>query len=130
MVKEEIIERYGLSYYEELKNRAKLKQKLKYQSNKEYRDSQKSKTHGQMQSKYVKDGRIDLIENYELAKADNFKGWDIHHRDEIKVLPSGIKVIRTREDLMNNNRYYSCPPNELIWLTHKEHISIHHKLEC
>lgn len=130
MVKEEIIERYGLPYYEELKNRTKLKQKLKYQSSKEYRDSQKSKTHGQMQSKYVKDGRIDLIENYELAKADNFKGWDIHHRDEIKVLPSGIKVFRTREDLMNNNRYYSCPPNELIWLTHKEHISIHHKHEC
>ena len=127
MVKEEIIERYGLSYYEEIKNRTKLKQKLKYQSNKEYRDSQKSKTHGQMQSKYVKDGRIDLIENYELAKADNFKGWDIHHRDEIKVLPSGIKVFRTREDLMNNNR---CPPNELIWLTHKEHIHIHHKREC
>ena len=130
MVKEEIIERYGLSYYEELKNRTKLKQKLKYQSNKEYRNYQKSKTHGQMQSKYVKDGRIDLIENYELAKADNFKGWDIHHRDEIKVLPSGIKVIRTREDLMNNNRYYSCPPNELIWITHKEHISIHRKHEC
>ncbi len=82
MVKEEIIERYGLPYYEELKNRIKLIQKLKYQSSKEYRDSQKSKTHGQMQSKYVK------------------------------------------------NSYYSCPPNELIWLTHKEHISIHHKHEC
>ena len=25
------------------------------------------------------------IENYELAKADNFKGWEIHHRLEITL---------------------------------------------
>lgn len=25
---------------------------------------------------------IEKVENYEKAKADNFKGWDIHHRLE------------------------------------------------
>lgn len=78
---------------------------------------------------YVKNGRIDLIENYELAKADDFNGWDIHHRDEIKILPSGIKVIRTREELIENGRYYDCPPNELIWIRTSEHIRMHRLAE-
>lgn len=68
-----------------------------------------------------------LIENYELAKKDNFKGWDIHHRDEIRTLPSGMKVYRTRQDLIDNGRYYNCPANELIFLTHAEHQILHNK---
>lgn len=76
---------------------------------------------------YVLNGRIDLIENYDKAKADNFKGWDIHHRDEIRLLPSGMIAIRTREELIENDRYYNCSPNELIWLTRSEHIRLHRK---
>lgn len=75
--------------------------------------------------KYCKKEEIELIENYELAKKDNFKGWCIHHRDEIKVLPSGMYVLRTKEDLIDNGRYYNCPANELIFLTLSEHQRLH-----
>lgn len=69
------------------------------------------------------------IENYELAKADPTPNkWCIHHRDECKVLPSGIVVIRTMKELIENGRYYNCPANELIFLTHSEHWKLHHKM--
>ena len=34
------------------------------------------------QQQYCKDD-LSKIENYELAKADNFKDWHIHHRLEL-----------------------------------------------
>ena len=72
--------------------------------------------------KYCKD--YTNIENYELAIKDN-ETWDCHHRDEIKTLPSGIKVIRTIEELKEMGRYYDCPANELIFLTRKDHNKLH-----
>lgn len=76
---------------------------------------------------YVRKGEFELIENYELAKADNFKGWCIHHRDEYKVLPSGIEVFRTKAELMEDERYYNCPANELIFMTLADHQAYHMK---
>ena len=69
---------------------------------------------------------ISLIENYNEAIASNEK-YDCHHRDEIKVLPSGITVLRSYKDLKENGRYYKCQANELIFLKHTEHISMHAK---
>lgn len=66
-----------------------------------------------------------IIENYDKAIADNIQTWDCHHRDEIKTLPSGITVIRTREELKESGRYYNCPANELIFLSHAEHTKLH-----
>ena len=74
--------------------------------------------------KFCKD-EISLIENYEQAKADTTKIWHCHHRDEIRVLPSGMRVVRTMEELKENGRYYNCPANELIFLTPSEHHYIH-----
>jgi len=71
---------------------------------------------------------ISLIENYHLAVKSNEK-WDLHHKDEIKILPSGIKVIRSKLDLVENGRYENCPANELIFLTHSEHMSLHRQNE-
>ena len=70
---------------------------------------------------------IAKIENYYKAAADNTQLWDCHHRDEVKVLPSGITVVRSRQDLIDNVRYYNCPANELIFLTHSEHQRLHNK---
>ena len=50
---------------------------------------------------------ISKIENYDKAIEDNLNGWVIHHRDEIRILPSGIKVIRTREELIEKIK--ECP---------------------
>lgn len=68
---------------------------------------------------------ISLIENYELAVADTERMWHCHHRDEIRTLPSGMTVFRSRQDLIDNGRYYNCPANELIFLTKSEHRRLH-----
>ena len=65
---------------------------------------------------------LSLIENYALAIADMSELWDCHHRGEI--LPCGrFKA----EDLMKFGLYYNRPASELIFLTHAEHSSLHHK---
>lgn len=76
--------------------------------------------------KFCKDD-ISRIENYELAITDTTQTWHIHHRDELRILPSGMKVYRSKEELIENGRYYHCPANELIFLTHSEHMRLHKK---
>ena len=70
---------------------------------------------------------ISLIENYDKAIADKTQTWDLHHRDEIRELPSGMIARRSVEELMENGRYYHCPANELIFMTSADHLSLHHK---
>ena len=70
---------------------------------------------------------ISQIENYDKAIADTTQTWQIHHRDEIRTLPSGMVVYRTQQELIENGRYYNCPANELIFLTKSEHIKLHCK---
>lgn len=41
-----------------------------------------------------------MIENYDKAIADKTQTWHCHHRDEIRTLPSGVTVIRSREELI------------------------------
>ena len=68
-----------------------------------------------------------MIENYDKAIADKTHTWDCHHRDEIRTLPSGMVVYRSRKELIENDRYYNCPANELIFLTKSEHNKLHNK---
>lgn len=68
---------------------------------------------------------ICLIENYEQAMNDTTQTWHCHHRDEIRTLPSGMTVVRSRQDLKDACRYYSCPASELIFLTKAEHRRLH-----
>jgi hypothetical protein len=68
---------------------------------------------------------LNLIENYDKAIADTTQTWHCHHRDEIRVLPSGMIVRRSAEELQENGRYYNCPANELIFLPRNEHFKIH-----
>lgn len=75
------------------------------------------------QQQYCKDD-ISKIENYELAKADNFKGWHIHHRLELTL---DGEFAHTVEDLKRMGMYYNRPYFELIFLTKSEHQRIHAK---
>ena len=79
------------------------------------------------QAKWYCKEDISKIENYENAIADTTQTWHLHHRDEVKILPSGIEVRRSREELIENDRYYHCPANELIFLTKAEHTRLHTK---
>lgn len=62
------------------------------------------------------------IENYEKAKKDNFKGWECHHRLETHT-PEGERRGEdiTQKELKALRMYYNRPPEELIFLTIKEH---------
>lgn len=148
MTKAELIEKYGIEWYEAHKEKQKLYDKQRYKFNIEFREHKKKETNTRNKDKnkfrrendpkyveyhkikarewrrtqYVKDDRIDLIENYELAKADNFKGWDIHHRLEIHD-----DYVNTPEELKMMNLYYDRPPEELIYLKHGEHMKLHRK---
>lgn len=75
---------------------------------------------------YVIDCNPEQIENYELAKADDFKGWHCHHRLETHTADGNRrKVDLSREELIAMNMYYNRPANELIFMKAGEHISLH-----
>lgn len=60
------------------------------------------------------------IENYELAKADNFEGWVCHHRNGEEFSTLWLK---------KNNMYYNrLDPHEFKFVTKKEHRKIHAKV--
>ena len=62
------------------------------------------------------------IENYEKAKADNFKGWHCHHRLETHNSDGERRLVDiNHKELKALGMYYNRPPEELIFLTIKEH---------
>lgn len=57
------------------------------------------------------------IENYQLAKADNFEGWVCHHRNGEEF---------SEEWLRKNNMYFNrTDPHEFKFVTKEEHRKIH-----
>lgn len=71
---------------------------------------------------YYRDNEQHLIENYELAKADNFKGWDLHHRLELTL--DGEPALKYK-DLIRMGMYFNRPYFELIYLRKKDHYRLH-----
>ena len=68
------------------------------------------------------------IENYEKAKADNFKGWNCHHRLETHSSDRERRLVDiSRNELKALGMYYNRPASELIFLTTREHSSLHNK---
>ena len=61
---------------------------------------------------------ISKIENYDKAVNDTTQTWHCHHRTEIWWNCS-------RQDLIDNECYYGRKACELIFLTKKEHHSLH-----
>lgn len=66
---------------------------------------------------------ISNIENFQLAKNDNFKGWICHHR--LELVSTGAVVSSTQKDLKDWGIYYNRQADELIFLTRAEHVKIH-----
>lgn len=62
------------------------------------------------------------IENYECAKADNFKGWACHHRLELNLDGS---FANSKEDLIRLGMYYNRPYFELVFMKDNEHRRLH-----
>lgn len=146
MRKQEYIERYGIEGWEHhlaisrewiKKNKQKhndatikcRKQKPEYYKNssKEWNKNNRLlhlKLSGKTFQAFCIESEWELIENYELAKADNFIGWHCHHRLELHPDYS----IRFKADSLKKlDLYYNRPARELIFLTHAEHARIHSK---
>ena len=68
--------------------------------------------------KFCKD--YENIENYDKAKADNFKGWNCHHRKGVDI---------PKEELIALGMYWHRPADELIFLKISEHSRLHMKGE-
>lgn len=78
--------------------------------------------------KYCTD--ITKIENYDKAKADNFKGWHCHHRLETHFSDGtrrSNEAQLTVAELKALGMYFDRPPEELIFLTKAQHTSVHFK---
>ena len=68
------------------------------------------------------------IENYEKAKADNFKNWHCHHRLETHNSDGKRRAVDiTVAELKALDMYYNRPADELIFLTISEHSRLHMK---
>ena len=72
---------------------------------------------------YCKD--IENVENFEKAKKDNFKGWEVHHRLETHNSDGERREVNiSRKELIALDMYYNRPAEELIFLTTKEHNAL------
>ena len=76
--------------------------------------------------RYCKD--YENIENFEKAKADNFKGWHCHHRLETHNSDGKSRSVDiSYKELKALGMYYHRPASELIFLTSREHNILHNK---
>lgn len=68
------------------------------------------------------------IENFEKAKADNFVGWEVHHRLETWTSDGERRLVDiTPAELKALDMYYNVPAEQLIYLTKSEHTKLHKK---
>lgn len=70
---------------------------------------------------------IEHVENYNEAINDKEYLWILHHRDEIRELPSGMVALRSAEYLKSFGLYYHRPADELIFLRNDVHSKLHAK---
>lgn len=69
---------------------------------------------------------ITKVENYYAFCKDNNEIYDLHHRLETHTSYGEKRLVQlTRKELEALDMYYNRPPEELIFLTHAEHTSIH-----
>lgn len=68
---------------------------------------------------------ISLIENYHQAVWDPYEKWEIHHRKECN---DDGKTLFTQKQLIEMNRYYKRPAEELIFVTRAMHSKIHREM--
>lgn len=150
MTKKEFIERYGEEAYqrqlEYKKQWNKQHKEERNEYNKQYNQQHKEEAkqyyqqHKEERKEYMKQyqrkynqmfaycipEQIEEIENYELAKESNFKGWHIHHRLETNNSDGQRRLVDlSKTELIALDMYYNRPANELVFLTSSEHSKLH-----
>lgn len=120
----EELRKYNKQYYQQHKEEIKEQQNQYRNQHKE--DYKQWSRNNRYMFAYCIPEQIEQIENYELAKKDNFKGWCIHHRLEIHNSDGEKRLVNlSREELIALDMYYNRPANELVFLTKSEHIKLH-----
>ena len=79
---------------------------------------------------YCKANEIENIENYDKAVADNFVGWDCHHKLETHFsdgAPRPKNDLLSREQLLAKDLLWNRPAKELLFLKHGDHMQLHMK---
>ena len=70
----------------------------------------------------------ELIENYDKAIADTTQVWQCHHRLETHNSDGERRLVDiSSSELIALDMYFDRPPEELIFLTRTEHVSLHKK---
>ena len=70
----------------------------------------------------------ELIENYDKAIADTTQVWQCHHRLETHNSDGERRLVDiSSAELIALDMYFDRPPEELIFLTQTEHVSLHKK---
>lgn len=71
---------------------------------------------------------IENVENYEKAKADDFRGWHCHHRLETHNSDGERRLVDLlAKELKALDMYWHRPANELVFMTESEHHCLHNK---
>lgn len=71
---------------------------------------------------------FEKVENFEKAAADNFDGWECHHRLETHTSDGELRdVFLSRAELIALDMYYNRPPEELVFMLRSDHARLHHK---
>lgn len=121
-------------YYETHKEKLSNHNKKYYNAHKEERKEKSAKYYNNNRStildrtkqnhfKHIfRPGEQEKIENYELAKQDNFIGWTIHHRLELTL---NNEYAHNVKELKRFNMYFNRPYFELIYLKSTEHARLH-----
>lgn len=69
---------------------------------------------------------ITKIENYDKALNDDSQEWQCHHRLETHNSDGELRsIFLSREELIALDMYWHRPPEELIYLTRSEHMTLH-----
>lgn len=71
---------------------------------------------------------LNKVENYELAKSENFVDWSLHHRLETHFSngdPRPKKCNLTVKELKALGMYYNRPADELLFMRKSDHMRLH-----
>lgn len=72
--------------------------------------------------KFVREGELEKIENYEQAINDKENMWVCHHRLELTL---DGEFANYKKDLIRMGMYYNRPAFELIFLKKSDHMKLH-----
>ena len=69
----------------------------------------------------------ELIENYDKAIADSSQVWECHHRLETHNSDGERRLVDlSKQELIALGMYMNRPPEEFIFLTGKDHATLHY----